>query len=130
MNDLLVTLDLQVQGNYYHGTLVGLTDAHGVARLTRSELEAQFAQDRRTFPMDYRVPLSDCDSTVIVKLRGGQEFETQRQAAMGNPLVLPEATAQWDRARNGRFVTATRTTSLDGGSSVNVTLAIEPKGAA
>lgn len=52
MCGVLVAIDFGVDGRYYYGTLVGLTDVNGVARATREEIERDFSENQRFFLMD------------------------------------------------------------------------------
>lgn len=126
--DVAVHLDVRWHGRYYFGHLLGLTDERGQVEERRPALDAIFRQAQRDFPMDYKVPLADCDAVVGVGVRGGTEFETARQAAAGSSLVLPECRAIWARARNAEVATTTR--EVDLGASppdlVVVTLDVAP----
>jgi hypothetical protein len=125
LNGLLVALDLLVGGQYYYGTHVGLTDDEGRASLTAEELQLNFQEDQRQFPMDYKVPLSECDAMVRVRVEGGASFSS-RQAAALSPLTAPAARQRWAKARNAEFrSTSTTITLASSQSPVELRLAIE-----
>jgi hypothetical protein len=116
IESILVSLDLLHQGRYYYGTHVGLTNASGRARVTRAEILDGFANDQRTFVMDYRVPLEECDAEAVIRVEGGQEFAS-RQAelleASDHTLVAPEAYSQWKAARNEAILPTRVPVTLD-----------------
>jgi hypothetical protein len=128
--DLLVALDLLVEGRYYYGCVVGLTDGAGRAVVSRPEVEAQFALDQRTFPMDYRVSLEQCDPVATVRVTGGKEFAEQHAKGGASGLVAPATAARWRRARNAAFRSASAPVQLVGGSRAAVTLTLDVQGAA
>lgn len=66
MRNILIGINLFVDGRYYYGNIVGLTDAQGSAELARSELDLRFAADRAAYPADYRLDLEECDSILEV----------------------------------------------------------------
>src|SRR5690606_32378115 len=87
-------------GRYYYGALVGLTDASGAAAITDRQLEVGFVADQQLFPMDYRVPLSGCDSSIVVRVEGGAEFREVQSDVATNPLIRANARRMWQAARN------------------------------
>lgn len=120
---LLIFLDCQHEGRYYYGSLVGLTDADGVARITREAIEGVFAEERRDFPMDYRLPLTSCDARIVVRLVGGAEFAAAADVALRSDSLRDEARALWRRARNTRVVGDEREAVLSAyGPAANVIL--------
>ena len=76
--NMLVVLEVNHQGRYYYGTHLGLTDLRGRVHTAWENVAHDFAADRRTFVMDYRVPLDDCDPDAVVRVDGGKEFEVRR----------------------------------------------------
>jgi hypothetical protein len=121
---ILVALDLLHQGRYYYGTLIGLSDAAGRARLAREQLELDFAESQRIFVMDYKVPLKLCDREAVIRIEGGLDF-TKRLRAADSELVDPSALALWKSAANEK-IESTRVpfaldkTDPDGGVVVEV----------
>jgi hypothetical protein len=100
LESLLVALDVRLGGRYYYGTLLGLTDATGTAATTGQQIERAFQADRQLFPMDYKVPLSACDSTVVVRIKGGPEFLEARSNGAARPQTAADAHEMWLAARN------------------------------
>ena len=97
---LLVALDLLHAGQYYYGAQLGLTDHRGCVRLDRAALEQAFAEDRQLFPMDYRVPLEQCDAEATLRVEGGAEFAARRATALASPLLNEAAARVWHEATN------------------------------
>jgi len=111
--DALVALHLRMHDRYYYGTLLGLTAGDGSVRLTRDALEQDFGEDRRLFPMDYRVPLAECDPVAEVRVDGGAEFARRRAAIDNTTLISPAAAALWRAALNERLQPAVAEIRLD-----------------
>ena len=99
LSDILVSLDIRYDGRYYYGSLVGLTNDEGFASVAGSEITRRFVDDRRTFLMDYKVPLENCDDIMQVHIEGGRTFQEALKDA-ANALVKPWARDLWSRARN------------------------------
>jgi hypothetical protein len=110
--DVIVMLDFTIDGRYYYGCLVGLTDSAGFVRTSRSAIERSFNVDRHLFPMDFRVDLSQCDSRIIVDVPGGEEFEIQKKRALESVLVGEEYRKLWQLATNSRICSASRQVDL------------------
>ena len=125
LDRLLIFLDCHIAERYYFGCLVGLTDAEGRAQITSAGVYEHFTLDQRMFPMDYRVPLEDCDSSIRVHLVGGTDFKAQR-AQLGSGPVTPEAVGLWLRARNDIFSSATAGVDLALGNPAEVLLITTP----
>ena len=53
--------------------------------------------------MDYKVPLSGCDSTVVVRLEGGAAFRQARSDATAQPYTPVDVEGMWRAARNEQF---------------------------
>jgi hypothetical protein len=119
---LLIALDITVEGQYYFGALVGLTDAHGVARTSRDALVRHFNDDRSQFPMDYKVPLELCDHAGVVRLEAGSDFASRAQAAITAPTTRAEARELWKRASNASVVPASRSVNFTSTGIVTITL--------
>jgi len=115
--NILVAFDLHHQGRYYYGGLVGLTDPSGATSLTGSNIEQAFAADCRAFPMDYKVPLSDCDPLLVIRIEGGSEFLAARRAGIVRDVVPESVMVMWDAARNASFRSTSCALNLEPGSS-------------
>lgn len=125
--DLLITVDFELDGRYYFGSLVGLTDALGVAQTTRQALATHFRDNQAMFPKHYWVPLEECDGMVLFAVPGGAHFQSQATAATSAPMISPTARALWARARNGQVATVSHTLDLTSHlGSVTVTLRTRP----
>jgi len=98
--NILVELDLRWHGNYYFGTHMGLTAADGIARATSGAIEHSFRENQIVFPMDYKVPLDECDDTVGIGVLGSTEFISASSKAEGSRLVTAQAKVNWARAAN------------------------------
>jgi len=104
--DILVAFRLLVGGRVYYAGLMGLTDQDGNVRLTQEQLEQQFRENQQAFPMDYRIPLGDCDPTLRIVVCGGAEFEEMRRQAVDTRWVTPKVRAMYERAINAQLNTA------------------------
>jgi hypothetical protein len=98
--NILVNLDLRWHGNYYFGTHVGLTAADGIARATASAIAHSFRESQIAFPMDYKVPLAECDDTVGIGVLDSTEFISASREAASSGLVTAQAKGDWARAAN------------------------------
>src|SRR5689334_9591468 len=85
--DLLLVINFELNGRYYYGSLLGLTDHNGRVRISGDELLARYHESQLQFPMDYKVALVDCDSAVTIRLIGGSTFTGQQDAALGSGLL-------------------------------------------
>ncbi|HWZ59309.1 MAG TPA: hypothetical protein VNW46_10055 [Gemmatimonadaceae bacterium] len=112
LHDILVAFDFQWHGHYYYGAWVGLTDASGMAQTTRESVGQAFAENRALFPMDYKVPLEECDSRVRVLVTGNQDYVDRRRMAESSRLVTREALGVYTRARNALFRSTSATVDL------------------
>jgi hypothetical protein len=126
---ILVAIDTQVDGRYYFGTLVGLTDTSGVAVVEGEALERDFRHNQALFPMDYRVPLSDCDPQVAIRIQGGEEFLEAQAAARDNAFMNADDRARWAQARNTSLSSTSLVIALTDQSqdTVRVRLPIRPR---
>jgi len=106
--DILVAFRLLVGGQVYYADLMGLTDKDGNVALTREQLERQFRANQKAFPMDYRIPLADCDPTLRIVVTGGAEFEELRRQAVDTRWVAPEVRVMYNRALNAYLDTTTQ----------------------
>ena len=100
MPGVLVGINLFLDGRYYYGNIVGLTDAEGSAELLRSELDLRFAADRAAFPADYRIDLDDCDPVLEVFILPHAEIAGLLGDADARALVDGELLGWYERARN------------------------------
>jgi hypothetical protein len=121
---LLLALDIRVQGRYYWGSLLGLSDAAGLAEITGDALARQFTQDRTLFPMDYKVPLDRCDAEVRIRLEGGVAFTRAREQAVNAALVSAIAREAWKGARNAAVAPAEIGACLDAMAPRNLALTL------
>ena len=101
--DVLIAINFLVNGRYYYGNLIGLTDQTGAVQLARDELDLRFAADRALFPMDYKVDLDDCDPIVEICLLSEGEIEAAKTAVQDSEFVTPEIRASYDSAKNACF---------------------------
>lgn len=99
MCGVLVAIDFGVDGRYYYGTLVGLTDVNGVARATREEIERDFSENQRFFLMDLRLPLRKCDPIAVIHIEGGDGF-IERRSGVDSPQIAATARKLWLAATN------------------------------
>lgn len=104
--DILIGLNLLVEGRYYYGNLVGLTNDQGHAVVLGQELETRFDIDRARFPMDYKVGLDGCDSTIEVQILSESEVETARRSIAADYSIAPSIRDLYDQARNERVAPA------------------------
>ena len=100
LEGILIGLDTHVEGRYYWGTIIGLTDTAGSASVTATKLAADFASDQALFPMDYKVPLRDCDPQVTVRISGGRAFTSFQATIRHQPLAEKSAQELWLNAKN------------------------------
>ena len=127
LSDLLVSVDICIEGRYYYGAHVGLTDSSGRASVSGAALGARFESDRQTFMMDYKVPLEDCDARVRLHIEGGHQFAARRDTALKAPLVTAKAREEWRKARNPSFRSAEAFIALDTAHQIaETTLAAVP----
>jgi hypothetical protein len=104
-HNLLVGVDIRLNGKYYYGTILPLTDQDGSTSLIPERLRADFRHSQELFPMDYKVSLDSCDDTIGFVILGGAEFVKERDTSVGNGLVDPDAQDSWAKAANEFVVT-------------------------
>ena len=104
-HNLLVGVDIRINGKYYYGTILPLTDTDGSTSLIPERLKADFHHSQELFPMDYKVPLDSCDDTIGFVILGGAEFVAERDTSVGNGLVDPDAQDSWAKAANELVLT-------------------------
>jgi hypothetical protein len=100
--DVLVGINLLVGGRYYYGNLLGLTNASGVAIVTRDELDLRFAADRAMYPMDYKVDADACDPLIEVFILSAEQIAAAREA-IADSSVSYDIDEAYQRARNPDF---------------------------
>jgi len=103
---ILIGLNVLLDGRYYYGNLVGLTDQRGSTSIARSEIDLRFAADRALYPIDYKVQLEDCDSQVELILLSEAELAEASRAVAANPGISADIREQYAAARNRLFAPA------------------------
>jgi len=122
--EILVHLDLLWHGEYYCGVHMGLTDQAGTARISAGEIERQFDENRRLFPMDFKVPLDECDEVARIGIMGSRAFLKHRGDPF--PAWVPAAiTKEWNRARNGAYRPAQQPVTLADTKPIQAIITIE-----
>lgn len=101
---VLVAIHFSIDERYYYGTLVGLTDVNGVARVTREKIEQDFSEDQRFFLMDSKVPLRKCDPVAVIHIEGGEGF-IERRSGIDSPHIAATARELWLAATNENIQT-------------------------
>jgi hypothetical protein len=122
--DILVRLDLLWYGHYYYGVHLGLTDRTGMARISARDIEKQFAENRRLFPMDYKVPLDECDEAARISIVGSKSFLKHRAEPFPE-WVTAAVAEEWTRARNGAYRPAQQPIALVDTRPIQTTIAIK-----
>jgi hypothetical protein len=126
---ILVGLDFLVDGQYYFGTLIGLTDADGITSTSAHEVQATFLEEQRAFPMDYRLSLHDCDPAVRIVIEGGPAFTRRRADALASPVITRRFRGFWEQAHNAQIEPVSVLVPLEGPAglvSVPITVALAP----
>jgi hypothetical protein len=100
---ILVAGELFHNGSYYFGGILALTDAAGHVTFSRDSIVGSFESNRSLFPMDFRVPIEECDSTVWFSLRGKEEFAVARRNALAASMTSTAAKEMWSSAGNERI---------------------------
>lgn len=100
---ILLALNTLVDGRYYYGNLVGLTDEHGSASVERHELDLRFAADQGMFPMDYKLALDECDPFIEVSLMSQNELADARAAVASSSFISDDIRNAYAAARNERY---------------------------
>jgi len=101
---ILVELDFRWHGNYYFGTHAGLSDSDGLARVPAAQIALASREDQSLFPMDYKVPLDQCDDTIAIGFLGANDFMSARADAIASGLVTARAKTAWARAANSNVL--------------------------
>lgn len=110
--DILIALNTFIAGRYYYGSILGLTDAVGRATTTGGALLNLFHQDQGLFPMDYRVPLEECDPVIELVILCPEEVDQSRVAVRESYWVSPAVRDAYERARNARVAAVAATVAL------------------
>lgn len=97
---ILVSINTLVDGHYYYGNLVGLTDEGGLASIDRHELDLRFAADRGMFPMDYKVAFEECDPLIEVSLMSQAELAEARAAIASSSFISEDIRKAYAVASN------------------------------
>jgi hypothetical protein len=100
--DILVGINLLVSDRYYYGNLLGLTDAAGVAIITRDELDLRFAADRAMYPMDYKLNTDCCDPMIEIFILSEVQIAAAKDAIAASSVSYDVDDA-YRRARNSDY---------------------------
>jgi hypothetical protein len=111
---ILVSLQFYYRGQAYYATILGLTDAHGTAERTFEALERDFRYDQKLFPMDFRVPLGDCDRHIEVQVEGDGDFVKRLNSVASNPFVTPDVRGLYENAQNEQVKSTRKSVDLPG----------------
>jgi hypothetical protein len=99
--NILIGINFLVNGQYYYGNLIGLTDDRGIATITGAQLEKRFSVDQARFPADYKVSLERCDSDIELFVMAADEVATAWQSVTEDYSVAPEIRDAYACAQNG-----------------------------
>jgi hypothetical protein len=91
LDRILISIEIRYQGRYYFGTLLGLTSKSGRLQVPGALIAQHFAASRDLFLMDYKVPLAECDTSVVLQLPGGDKFAQQQRGAVTAPFMTEQA---------------------------------------
>lgn len=100
IRDVVIAINLLVQGRYYYGNVLGLTGPSGAVGLDRDELALRFASDQSLFPMDYKVDLEECDPMLEVTIMSSEEVEAALKGMVESKIGSPAIRADYERSRN------------------------------
>ena len=114
LRDVLVSVMTYLNGGPYYGDTVGLTDFRGFAQMKGSTLMNDFEKESRAFPMDYRVPVAECDAFLEIIVRGGQEFVRHRATVGQSSMVSQDVRTLYRKARNELFTSAAQRVPMNG----------------
>jgi hypothetical protein len=123
--EVLVALHFSWHGRFYYAHALGLSDGAGQVRVSDDELLSTFRAQQQQFPMDLKVPLAECDSTVKVNVMGGAEFLSHRSTLVPG-WVTPDWIARWNRARNDHFESNASSIAFDDRQSLRHTVILRP----
>lgn len=98
--NILVGINTLVQGRYYYGNLVGLTDRAGSATVSGMSIARDFHRDRASYPMDYRVDLEQCDDELEFLILSPEELEEARSAISDDFSVNAHVRESYAQALN------------------------------
>ena len=122
--DVLVALDLQVDGRYYYGSLIDNTDANGRASASAADIATRFQRARDFFLADYRVPIENCDPRIVVRIIGDADFLRAQRAAATNEFMEDDDKVRWATATNSHLQSAEQTIDLTSPAPISVTLRV------
>ncbi len=111
-SDILIGINLLLNGRYYYGNLFGLTDSDGRVSLAGTELEKRYAADQRAFPMDYKVELIECDPVGELVLLSHDDISRALSGLESFP-ASGEFRLMYSRATNRAFSPAVVRLRLD-----------------
>jgi len=125
---VLIAVNILSNGRYYFGNLVGLTNEAGVAAIEGVELELRFLDDRRRYPMDYKLELSECDELMEIVLLSADDIRQTSEAIEQGAEITPSIRSQYAAARNSNFTQAAVRVVGDApeGNSLKVFLTTRP----
>lgn len=98
--NILIGINTLIEGRYYYGNLVGLTDRTGSATASGSSIARDFHRDRASYPMDYRVDLDQCDDELEFLILSPEELEEARSAISDDFSVNAHVRASYAQALN------------------------------
>ena len=100
---MLIAVNLLVEGSYYYGNLIGLTNRSGLVAISGDELEKRYRADQARFPMDYRLELIECDDLIEICLLSNAEIKAASEGIAEASDIAPEIRDAYVRARNALF---------------------------
>jgi hypothetical protein len=98
--NILIAIDVLLNGHYYYGGTLSLSNAAGLATFDGEQVATNFEHNQRMFPMDYGTSLTDCDDRLRVLVLGDGEFREARQRALASPFLAPKFREMWKIAQN------------------------------
>ena len=98
--NILIGINTLVEGRYYYGNLVGLTDRTGSATASGPSIERDFHRDRASYPMDYRIDLDQCDDELEFLILSPEELEEARSAVSDDFTINAQVRESYARALN------------------------------
>jgi hypothetical protein len=129
VGNLLIALDVLRSGHYYFGGVIGLTDSRGRISFSRESIENAFEENRREFPMDYRIPLREADPEIDVVVPGGSEFRQAQVTALSSALTSEPSKRIWSLAENHSIESAKARVAMSSSRPViTVTLTLRAAG--
>ena len=129
--DILVNADFYLEGRYYYGDLLGLTDPAGQLLVPKRHILEGFRESQLGGIMDYKVPLDRCDANATIRIPGGGDFRFNQLLVPGSAHISNWAQDIWARARNVDLAPVSATLLLDAPraqAAVTVTVRSGPSG--